>query len=102
MLTPVLVCLICAAQEEGNIPYVIDNGVGTFEKQPAKIADIVVDWFGEGAEAFKEMAVKAKALGRPEVSVQTIQQSLQTSGWFRPFTLGKHILPILPLAMANE
>lgn len=54
-------------QEEGNIPYVIDNGVGTFEKQPSKIADIVVDWFGAGAATFKDMAVKAKALGRPEV-----------------------------------
>lgn len=54
-------------QEEGNIPYVIDNGVGAFEKQPSKIADIVVDWLGEGEVAFKDMARKAKALGRPEV-----------------------------------
>lgn len=31
-------------QEEGNIPYVIDNGVGTFETHPEKIAHIMHNW----------------------------------------------------------
>jgi len=35
-------CVPC--QEEGNIPFVVDNRVGAFEKDPAKIADIVAGW----------------------------------------------------------
>lgn len=46
-------------QEEGNIPYVIENGVGTFETQPAKIAAIIKSWLkgtAEEQEAFANMA----------------------------------------------
>lgn len=53
-------------QEEGNIPYVVDNGVGTFEKDPAKIADIMAEWLHpDNREAFTHMAHRSKALGRP-------------------------------------
>lgn len=55
-------------QEEGNIPYVVDNGVGAFETDPSRIADIMADWLGDAPakkEAFKEMARRSKALGRP-------------------------------------
>lgn len=31
-------------QEEGNIPWVIDNGVGDFETHPEKIAHIIHRW----------------------------------------------------------
>jgi 1,2-diacylglycerol 3-beta-galactosyltransferase len=32
------------AQEEGNIPYIIDNDVGDFETDPSKIAHILHRW----------------------------------------------------------
>ncbi|MEW5300952.1 MAG: hypothetical protein WDW36_003840 [Sanguina aurantia] len=74
---PILLNGNIPCQEEGNIPYVIDNGVGAFEKQPAKIADIVVDWLGEGEAAFKDMARKAKALGRPEAVYKIVHDLAQ-------------------------
>ncbi len=53
------------AQEEGNIPYVIDNRVGAFETKPRKIAAILRGWLlGEGREEFEGMAPRSKALGR--------------------------------------
>lgn len=58
----VLSCL----QEEGNIPYVVDNGVGTFETDPVKIADIMAEWLAdENKEDFMHMAHRSRALGRP-------------------------------------
>lgn len=56
-----------APQEEGNIPYVVDNGVGAFETDPAKIADIMADWLApENKTAFQHMAHRSAALGRPQ------------------------------------
>jgi 1,2-diacylglycerol 3-beta-galactosyltransferase len=53
-------------QEEGNIPYVVDNGVGAFETDPAKIADIMAEWLAPGnKQEFTFMAHRSRALGRP-------------------------------------
>lgn len=55
-------------QEEGNIPYVVDNGVGTFETRPAEIARIVTRWLDPAAAGeLAAMAARSKALGKPEV-----------------------------------
>ena len=35
-------CVPC--QEEGNIPYVLENKVGAFCKDPVGIAGIIADW----------------------------------------------------------
>ncbi len=61
------------AQEEGNIPYVVDNGVGAFETDPAKIAAIMADWLGPLRAKFDEMARRSKALGRPEAVYRIVE-----------------------------
>lgn len=50
-------------QEEGNVPFVIDNGLGTFEKKPEKIAGILQGWFGDKREDFLQHAQRAKHVG---------------------------------------
>ncbi len=42
------------AQEEGNIPYVVDNGVGTFETHPERIAHIMHRWLLGSAQQRSE------------------------------------------------
>lgn len=60
------VCTPLHPQEEGNIPYVVDNGVGAFETDPAKIAQIMARWLDPtNKEEFHAMARRSKALGRP-------------------------------------
>lgn len=55
-------------QEEGNIPYVVDNRVGAFETRPDRIAAIMDSWLLKGGRHwFEDMGKRAKALGRPEV-----------------------------------
>eukprot|EP00879_Flechtneria_rotunda_P020339 GHRR01021390.1.p1 GENE.GHRR01021390.1~~GHRR01021390.1.p1 ORF type:complete len:416 (+),score=130.30 GHRR01021390.1:440-1687(+) len=70
---PILLNGNVPCQEEGNIPYVVDNGVGTFETDPEKIADIMADWLSPANKAkFKMMARRSKALGRPQAVYQIV------------------------------
>ena len=66
-------CVPC--QEEGNIPYVTDNGVGEFNTDPEQIAGIVARWFepGAGRAELEAMAVRAKALGRPQATFDIVR-----------------------------
>lgn len=69
-------CVSRLFQEEGNIPYVLDNGVGTFETDPVKIASIMAAWLSEeNKEDFRHMAHRSRALGRPH-AVYDIAQDL--------------------------
>ncbi|KAK3235201.1 Monogalactosyldiacylglycerol synthase 1, chloroplastic [Cymbomonas tetramitiformis] len=63
----------CTVMEEDNIPYVVDNKVGTFESKPKKIAQIVSDWFGPKRDELEAMAVRAKAMGRPKATFRIVE-----------------------------
>mmetsp|Transcript_13700 Transcript_13700/g.29410 ORF Transcript_13700/g.29410 Transcript_13700/m.29410 type:complete len:529 (-) Transcript_13700:874-2460(-) len=63
---PILLNGNVPGQEEGNIPYVIDNNVGTFETSPVKIAHILRRWLGPEKLEFEAMGVRSRSLGRPE------------------------------------
>ena len=62
-------------QEVGNVPFVVNNGVGAYEEEPSKIAQIVASWLGPKADEFREMSSKAKKLAHPE-AVFTIVRDL--------------------------
>jgi 1,2-diacylglycerol 3-beta-galactosyltransferase len=65
-------CIPC--QEEGNIPFVVDNGVGSFSTNPEEIANMVGNWFSdEYKEILKEMSLKATMLGRPEATFKIVR-----------------------------
>lgn len=61
-------------QEEGNIPYVVDNGVGAFETRPPFIAETLQRWLGPDSKgALEGMAARSKALGRPEAVYKIVE-----------------------------
>jgi hypothetical protein len=61
-------------QEEGNIPYVLDNQVGAFETRPPAIAEILKGWFAPtGRAELEAMAARSKALGRPEAVYKIVE-----------------------------
>ena len=60
-------------QEEGNIPYVINNGVGVFETKPAKMAKIIQGWLSGGKKELKVLSAKAKALGKPDALLDMVK-----------------------------
>ena len=63
---PLVLSGFVPCQEEGNIPFVVDNHVGAFNTNPAEIAKLVGEWFSrEGRPRLAAMAAKARTLGRP-------------------------------------
>lgn len=71
---PILLNGNVPCQEEGNIPYVVDNGAGAFERDPSRIADIVREWFSEQGEKKRlAMAAASKALGRPDALFKIVR-----------------------------
>jgi 1,2-diacylglycerol 3-beta-galactosyltransferase len=62
---PILLSGYIPGQEEGNVPYVVDNEVGVFASEPAAIASQVARWFGPERAALAKMAENAKRLANP-------------------------------------
>jgi 1,2-diacylglycerol 3-beta-galactosyltransferase len=67
---PIILSGYVPGQEDGNITYVVDNGLGTFAEEPERIAAIVQDWLRPGNPALVEMAGRARRLGRPNAAFE--------------------------------
>ena len=63
---PILLSGYIPGQEEGNVPYVLDNKVGVFASEPAAIASQVARWFGSERAALAKMAENARQLANPD------------------------------------
>mmetsp|Transcript_14165 Transcript_14165/g.48830 ORF Transcript_14165/g.48830 Transcript_14165/m.48830 type:complete len:514 (+) Transcript_14165:146-1687(+) len=65
---PILLTGAIPCQEEGNIPFVLQHGVGAYSESPSEIASIVANWFGDGKQDFAEMTRRARKLGKPKAT----------------------------------
>ncbi|KAF3787185.1 A Probable monogalactosyldiacylglycerol synthase [Nymphaea thermarum] len=63
---PIILNDYIAGQEAGNVPYVVENGIGKFSKSPKEIANIVAQWFGSKSDELKAMSQNALKLARPD------------------------------------
>ena len=70
---PLVLSGFIPGQEEGNIPYVVDGGVGEFTTDPATIAGIVARWFGPERERLDNMAAKARTFGYPQATFDIVR-----------------------------
>ncbi|QDZ19116.1 diacylglycerol glucosyltransferase [Chloropicon primus] len=66
---PIMLNNFIPCQEAGNIPWVIDNGVGDYSNEPDEVASTVLAWFRGG---LRKMRKKALGLGRPEATFQIV------------------------------
>ena len=66
---PILLSGFVPGQEEGNVEYVINKGVGTWAEKPRRIADTLAQWLQPGNETLTHMAQKAQRLGRPQAAL---------------------------------
>lgn len=65
---PILVTGYLPGQEEMNVKYVVDNGVGAFAGKPDKIVIIVAKWLLDPA-LLQDMSQRAKELAKPTSSL---------------------------------
>lgn len=70
---PIILSGFIPGQEEGNIPYVLDNKVGYYGQSPEEIATVVQHWFTEGRAELAEMTIRAQALGKPQATLQIVE-----------------------------
>ena len=83
---PMVLNAFVPCQEEGNIPYVTDHGVGVFEANPKKVAEVIAGWLAGGQGVLKEMAAKSRALGKPHALLDMVKDlegmiKAPTPGW---------------------
>jgi 1,2-diacylglycerol 3-beta-galactosyltransferase len=70
---PLVLSSFIPGQEEGNVPFVVDNEVGVYCTEPAEIAEIIHGWFREDQEIRLRFAQNARRLGRPQATIQIVE-----------------------------
>jgi len=70
---PIVLSGFIPGQEEGNVPYVVDNDVGLYEESPPAIAAIVARWFGTERAHLRAMSARAQALGHPHATFDIVR-----------------------------
>ncbi len=45
------------------MPFVVDNGLGAFERDPAKMAGILLRWLGGQSDEFRAIGARARVIG---------------------------------------
>ncbi|CAN5735393.1 glycosyltransferase [soil metagenome] len=70
---PIVLSGFIPGQEEGNVPYVVNNQVGVHCEDPAAIAKIVQRWFGSDQSTLQKMARNARQLGHPQATFQIVE-----------------------------
>lgn len=73
---PILLSGFIPGQEEGNVEYVIDRGVGTWAEKPRLIAATLAQWLQPENEILIHMAQKAQRLGRPQAALDIAAEIL--------------------------
>ena len=72
---PILLSGFIPGQEEGNVSYVVENGVGTYCDVPDGIAEIVSGWVGGSEQA--QMSARARSLGRPRSAYDIVDEIVE-------------------------
>jgi 1,2-diacylglycerol 3-beta-galactosyltransferase len=62
---PLILSSYIPGQEEGNVPYIVDNGAGVYCREPDAIARLVRRWFTDERPLLSQMSERARQLGRP-------------------------------------
>ncbi len=71
---PILLSGYIPGQEEGNVPFVVEHGVGDYSEDPGEIARIVARWLGPDQGRLTAMSRRARALGHPQATYQIVDE----------------------------
>lgn len=74
---PIILSGFIPGQEEGNIPYVLQNQVGSYGHSPQEIANTARHWFTDGCDQLGQMTARARMLGKPQATFQIVESITQ-------------------------
>jgi 1,2-diacylglycerol 3-beta-galactosyltransferase len=66
---PIVLSGFIPGQEEGNVRWVVQNGVGVLAQRPSAIAETVRRWLEGDTDQLTQMAARARSLGRPQAAL---------------------------------
>ena len=72
---PILLSGFIPGQEEGNLPFVVEQGAGAFCEDPVQIGQTVARWFGPERQQLAVMSERSRQLARPQAT-QQIEQAI--------------------------
>jgi 1,2-diacylglycerol 3-beta-galactosyltransferase len=91
---PIIISGFIPGQEEGNVRWVVENGVGVLAQRPSAIAETVRRWLEDDTEQFNQMAARARSLSRPQAALdiaRAIHELINDRA--RPSTGARAMLP---------
>lgn len=62
---PILLSGYLPGQEEGNVTFVRESGVGVLREEPEEIARTLTEWLAPGDETLAQFSARARELARP-------------------------------------
>lgn len=65
---PILLSGFLPGQEEGNVTFVQESGVGVLCEKPAEIAHTLAEWLAPGNDTLVRFAARARQLARPRAA----------------------------------
>lgn len=75
---PILLFSYILGQEEGNVTYVVENGLGVYTPQPSAIAATLVEWLAGGQETLLRMRHQCQRLARPDAALDIARTVIQS------------------------
>ena len=67
---PIILSGFLPGQEEGNVTFVQESGVGVLREQPNAIADTLREWLTPGNDTLARYAARARQLARPRAALE--------------------------------
>jgi 1,2-diacylglycerol 3-beta-galactosyltransferase len=67
---PIILSGAIPYQEDRNIAYVVENGVGQLAEKPGGIVNLLREWLQPGNEELSQMARNARRLAQPEATLE--------------------------------
>lgn len=67
---PILLSGFLPGQEEGNVTFVQESGVGVLREKPAEIVRTLAEWLTPGNDALACFAARARQLARPRAALE--------------------------------
>ncbi len=67
---PILLSGFLPGQEEGNVTFVEENGVGVLRDEPEEIARTLAEWLAPGNDTLTRFAARARELARPSAALE--------------------------------
>lgn len=74
---PIVLSGFIPGQEAGNVPFVVDQGLGVFASTPDQVGVAVAHWFGAGWADMQKAAANSQRLGRPNSTALIVDSIAQ-------------------------